>query len=94
MVALGTVFSIVFGILTGVVAAWRRGRRPRAWRSATALAFYAMPTQWLGLMLIFYLRGAVRPADGRDRRHDLVLLNPPFWTHAKDDRVSTCSCRR
>ena len=47
----GHVFSIVFGVLTGVIAAWRRGTKSSTWPSPRA-GFYAMPVQWLGLMLI------------------------------------------
>jgi ABC-type dipeptide/oligopeptide/nickel transport system permease component len=59
MIALGTLFSIVFGILVGVVAAWRRGTFADKGGLFTALAFYSMPTQWLGLMLIFFVASAV-----------------------------------
>jgi ABC-type dipeptide/oligopeptide/nickel transport system permease component len=59
MVALGTLFAIVFGILVGVVAAWRRGTMVDKGGLYTALGFYSMPTQWLGLMLVFFVAGAV-----------------------------------
>ena len=55
MLLLGTMFSIVFGILSGVVSAWRRGTavdRVSLWSS---LGFYSMPTQWLGMMLVLYI---------------------------------------
>jgi len=44
MVGLGTLFAIVFGTLTGVIAAWRRGTTTEHVTIATALGFYAMPT--------------------------------------------------
>jgi len=59
MIALGTLFSIVIGTLVGVVAAWRRGTIADKGGLFTALSFYSMPTQWLGLMLIFFVAGAV-----------------------------------
>ena len=59
MIALGTLFAIVFGTLVGVVAAWRRGTFADRGSLYTALGFYSMPTQWLGLMLIFFVAGAV-----------------------------------
>ena len=49
MVALGTFFSIVFGIATGVVAAWRRGTAADKGALWGGLSFYSMPPQWLGL---------------------------------------------
>jgi ABC-type dipeptide/oligopeptide/nickel transport system permease component len=57
MVALGTLFSIVFGVATGVISAWRRGTavdKAGLWGS---LAFYAMPPQWLGLMIVLFVAG-------------------------------------
>ena len=59
MIALGTLFAIVFGTLVGVVAAWRRGTFADKGSLYTALGFYSMPTQWLGLVLIFFVAGAV-----------------------------------
>jgi ABC-type dipeptide/oligopeptide/nickel transport system permease component len=80
MVTLGTVFAIVFGVFTGVIAAWRRGTKTEGLTVSSALAFYAMPTQWLGLMLIIIFAG-VLPTGGMTNE---FLLNPPFWTHVKD----------
>ena len=80
MVTLGTVFSIIVGTLTGVIAAWRRGTPTEAVTVSSALGFYSMPTQWLGLMLIIIFAG-VLPTGGMTNE---FLLNPPFWTHLKD----------
>jgi ABC-type dipeptide/oligopeptide/nickel transport system permease component len=80
MVTLGTVFAIVFGTFTGVIAAWRRGTKTEGLSVSTALGFYAMPTQWLGLMLIIIFAG-VLPTGGMTNE---FLLNPPFWEHVKD----------
>jgi ABC-type dipeptide/oligopeptide/nickel transport system permease component len=59
MVALGTLFSIVFGILIGVISAWRRA----TWADRTGLwsglAFYSMPPQWLGLLIVLFVAGAL-----------------------------------
>ena len=80
MVTLGTVFSIVFGTLTGVIAAWRRGTKTEGATVTTALAFYSMPTQWLGLMLIILFAG-ILPTGGMTNE---FILNPGFWPHLKD----------
>jgi ABC-type dipeptide/oligopeptide/nickel transport system permease component len=80
MVTLGTVFAIVFGTFTGVIAAWRRGTKTEGLTVSTALGFYAMPTQWLALMLIIIFAG-VLPTGGMTNE---FLLNPPFWAHVKD----------
>jgi len=80
MVLLGTLFSIIFGTITGVIAAWRRGTPTESLSVWTALGFYSLPTQWLGLMLIIIFAG-VLPSSGMTNE---FLLNPPFWTHVKD----------
>ena len=80
MVTLGTLFSIVIGTLTGVIAAWRRGTPTEALTVSSALGFYAMPTQWLGLMLIIIFSG--RPAHRRD--DERVPPQPGFWQHLRD----------
>ena len=80
MVAIGTLFSILIGTLTGVIAAWRRGTPTEAATVSSALGFYAMPTQWLGLMLIIAFAG-VLPTGGMTNE---FLLNPGFWQHLRD----------
>ena len=80
MVALGTIFAIVFGTLTGVIAAWRRGTPVEGTTVTTALGFYSMPTHWLGLMLVILFTG-VLPTGGMTND---FLINPPFWTHLRD----------
>jgi ABC-type dipeptide/oligopeptide/nickel transport system permease component len=80
MVALGTIFAIVIGTFTGVLAAWRRGTSIEAASVTTALGFYSMPTHWLGLMLVILFTG-VLPTGGMSND---FLINPSFWTHLKD----------
>ena len=80
MVLLGTVFAIVFGTLTGVVAAWRRGSALEKGTVTTALAFYSMPTHWLGLMLIILLAGTF-PTRGMS---DPFLVDAGFFPHLFD----------
>ncbi|HYT30763.1 MAG TPA: ABC transporter permease [Actinomycetota bacterium] len=82
MVTLGTVFSIVFGILTGILSAWRRGTLLDQVSTNTAVAFYSMPTQWLALMLIILMATRYHfPTQGIS---DPFLLNPTPWAHIKD----------
>ena len=80
MVLLGTVFAIALGTLTGVIAAWRRGTKVEGASVTTALAFYSMPTHWLGLMLVILFAGTL-PTGGMSNE---FLLNPSFLTHLKD----------
>jgi len=80
MVALGTIFAIVFGTLTGVIAAWRRGTALESTTVTTALGFYSMPTHWLGLMLVILFTG-ILPTGGMANE---FLIDPSFWTHLRD----------
>jgi ABC-type dipeptide/oligopeptide/nickel transport system permease component len=80
MVALGTIFAIIVGTITGIVAAWRRGTIVEGASVTTALGFYSMPTHWLGLMLVILFTGTL-PTGGMS---DEFLINPSFWTHLKD----------
>ena len=57
MVALGTLFAIVFGVGTGVVAAWRRGTAADKGALWAGLGFYSMPPQWLGLVIVLFIAG-------------------------------------
>src|SRR5438270_4257662 len=82
MVALGTLFSIVFGTLTGVIAAWRRGTVLEKGTVTSALAFYSMPTHWLGLMLIILLGSAFPTRGMTDPFYE--LLHPGIWPHLYD----------
>jgi peptide/nickel transport system permease protein len=59
MVALGYLFSIVFGTIVGVVSAWRRGTVVDKAGLWTGLGFYSMPPQWLGLMIVLFVASAV-----------------------------------
>jgi ABC-type dipeptide/oligopeptide/nickel transport system permease component len=59
MIALGYLFSILFGTIVGVISAWRRGTIVDKGGLWTGLAFYSMPPQWLGLMIVLFVASAV-----------------------------------
>jgi len=85
MVVAGTVISIVVGIISGVVAAWRRGTAADSANLWTALAFYAMPTQWIGLLVIFYIAIPLGlPASGIESNTLGILGTPSEWTTLSD----------
>ena len=85
MILLGTIFSIIFGILTGVISAWRRDTAVDKTGLYTALGFYSMPTQWLGLLMILFVAGwfGLPPSGIRDPTLG-ILSNPSFMTVALD----------
>lgn len=80
MVLLGTVIAIVLGVVTGTLAAWRRGGITDQVNTNVAIAFYSFPTQWLGLMLLILFAG-VLPTSGMS---DEFLLAPSWWAHTQD----------
>jgi ABC-type dipeptide/oligopeptide/nickel transport system permease component len=80
MVTLGTLISIVLGVLTGVIAAWRRGTQVENLAVAPALGFYAMPAQWLGLMFIV-LFSSFLPTSGMSNQ---FLIDPTPLQHLED----------
>ncbi|AFK51630.1 ABC-type dipeptide/oligopeptide/nickel transport systems, permease component [Thermogladius calderae 1633] len=48
-----TVLSIILGVATGVVAAWKRGGLTDAFVSFVSLGLYSLPTFWLGGIFVF-----------------------------------------
>jgi ABC-type dipeptide/oligopeptide/nickel transport system permease component len=88
MIVAGTVISIIIGIISGVVAAWRRGTAADSTNLWTALAFYAMPTQWIALLVIFYIAIPLGlPASGIESNTLGILSTPSTWD-VFSDRVS------
>jgi ABC-type dipeptide/oligopeptide/nickel transport system permease component len=77
MIALGTGFAIVFGVIAGVVAAWRRGTFLDWGNLSFSLLFYSLPTQWLGLMLLIAFAGTL-PASGISDPF-LEFTDPSWW---------------
>jgi peptide/nickel transport system permease protein len=77
MITLGTVFSIVFGIFTGVISAWRRGTLLDKISVWSALAFYSVPTQWLGLMIVYFVADRIGLPHGGIQSPDYGILGNP-----------------
>lgn len=75
MVALGTLLAIGLGIVFGAVAAWRRGTASDWGPTNLALAFYALPVQWVGMMLLLVFAGTL-PSGGMS---DPFLTNATVW---------------
>ncbi|HEX2322904.1 MAG TPA: ABC transporter permease [Streptosporangiaceae bacterium] len=80
MLTLGTVLSILLGVGSGVIAAWRRGRTGDYGPTGLALLFYSFPTQWLGLMLVV-LFASVLPVSGMS---DPFLVDPTMLQKVTD----------
>ncbi len=81
MVAVGTIAAILIGVLTGILSAWRRGSALDHLSTNLAIAFYAFPTQFLGLMLLI-LFASVLPTSGM--MNPFVLGPESLWARLKD----------
>lgn len=75
MVGLGTLLAMVLGTATGIVGAWLRGEKVDHAVSGLAITFYALPPQWIGLMLIM-LFGGLLPVFGA---HSPFLFGVSAW---------------
>jgi ABC-type dipeptide/oligopeptide/nickel transport system permease component len=83
MVTVGTVAAIVIGIFTGVLSAWRRRSAADQVSTNLAVAFYAFPTQFLGLMLLILL-GGVLPSSGMENYYAHLLGQTSLLDRLKD----------
>ena len=81
MIVVGTLISVLLGVASGVVSAWRRRTALDKSILWTSLAFYAMPTQWIGLLVVFYLAAWLGlPPVGMATSTLGILGEPSFWT--------------
>ncbi len=81
MVTVGTLGAVVVGILTGILSAWRRGSLLDKASTNIAIAFYAFPTQFLGLMLLILFAG-VLPSSGM--QNAFVFGPESLWARLTD----------
>jgi ABC-type dipeptide/oligopeptide/nickel transport system permease component len=82
VVALGLLFATIVGTVTGLITTWRRGT-PTDWGGlSVALAFYSLPVQWLGLMLIIAFTGILPTSGVTDPL--AFLSDPSIWDQAVD----------
>jgi peptide/nickel transport system permease protein len=87
MVALGTFFAMLFGITTGVIAAWRRGTAADKGSLWGGLAFYSMPPQWLGLVIVLFIAGWLGLPTSGVKSPTLGILDDPSAIEVIVDRL-------
>jgi peptide/nickel transport system permease protein len=80
MAALGTLIGMVVGTLIGVTAAYRQGSSLDRAITGTSMVLYALPVQWLGLLMIALFAG-VLPTSGMS---DPYLIDPSFMATFQD----------
>jgi len=83
MVFVGTFIAIVIGIVTGFLSAWRRSGVVDQISTNTAIVFYALPTQFIGMMLIF-LFATVLPTAGMRNEVNNFFSHGSTWSSIKD----------
>jgi len=84
MILLGTIISIALGLVTGVVAAWRRGTFADKGTVWSGLLFYSLPTQWLALMLILYVATPLGLPTSDISDPYLAYTDPGWWPELVD----------
>ena len=52
LVGVAAILSAVFGVLIGIVAAWRRGSKTDYASTTATMTLYSMPEFWLGMLLL------------------------------------------
>ncbi|MFI6908181.1 ABC transporter permease [Nonomuraea sp. NPDC050394] len=72
LVTAGLLLALVLGLVSGALAAWYRGGWVDKLSTNTAIAFYSVPTHFLGLLLIMMFGGYL-PAQGM---RDEFLIDP------------------
>ncbi len=81
LVGISTVIALLLGLWTGILSARRRGSTLDHLSTGTAVVLYALPTQWIGLVLLVLL-GRYLPSAGMSS--PFVFTTPPFWQHILD----------
>ncbi|WP_157246860.1 ABC transporter permease [Nonomuraea typhae] len=72
LVTAGLLLALLIGLVSGALAAWYRGGWVDRLSTNVAIAFYSVPTHFLGLLLILLLGGYL-PAQGM---RDEFLIDP------------------
>lgn len=83
MVLAGTFVAVVVGVITGFLAAWRRNGITDIVSTNVAIVVYALPTQFLGMLLIFMFAG-VLPTSGRTNAVDNFFNNASTGAYIVD----------
>jgi ABC-type dipeptide/oligopeptide/nickel transport system permease component len=81
VVTIATVLSLVLGVATGVLSAWRRGSKLDHLSTNAAIVLYSLPTQWIALILLIALSKYLPTAGTSD---PFALGHVAFWPHLMD----------
>jgi ABC-type dipeptide/oligopeptide/nickel transport system permease component len=81
VVTIATVLSLVIGVATGVLSAWRRGSKLDHLSTNGAVVLYALPTQWIALILLIALSKYL-PTAGTTNPFQVGPVS--FWSNLGD----------
>jgi peptide/nickel transport system permease protein len=82
LLGVSTIFSIIIGILLGIVVARRRGSKMDNFWVTTSLTTFSLPTFFLGILLIFLFAVLLNwfpPGSNYPNSWDIAGLAPSFW---------------
>jgi ABC-type dipeptide/oligopeptide/nickel transport system permease component len=83
LVLVGTFLAVTVGIVTGFLSAWRRSGVVDQVSTNTAIVFYALPTQFIGMMLILLL-GKYLPTAQMRNDIDNFFSDQSTWSNLID----------
>ena len=81
VVTIATILSLILGIATGVLSAWRRGSKLDQLSTNAAVVIYSLPTQWIALILLIALSSYL-PTAGTQNPFQIGPVS--FWAHLGD----------
>ncbi|HEX4470832.1 MAG TPA: ABC transporter permease [Nocardioides sp.] len=81
VVTIATVLSLLLGVATGVLSAWRRGSKLDQISTNASIVLYSLPTQWIALVLLIALSKYLPTAGTSD---PFALGHVAFWPHLVD----------
>ncbi len=81
VVTIATILSLILGIATGVLSAWRRGSKLDQLSTNAAVVIYSLPTQWIALILLIALSSYL-PTAGTQNPFQIGPIS--FWAHLGD----------
>jgi dipeptide transport system permease protein len=81
VVTIATILSLILGIATGVLSAWRRGSKLDQLSTNAAVVVYSLPTQWIALVLLIALSSYL-PTAGTQNPFQIGPVS--LWAHLGD----------
>lgn len=76
MTLLGIAIAVIFGVATGILAAWKHGTAIDNVITNTATIVYSAPTQWIAILLVLVFAG-ILPVSGAS---DPFAFATDFWS--------------